>query len=306
MSLKYHIIFASLFLSLLLWTSLSLNLTYDIDYEVPINFNIQKPYAVSNVVPRFLSVKLKGYGWSHLRLYTSVKLEFNYDIDPKMGSRQIILTKDYLNERFDLSANLRVISIYPETLVVNLGTYTEKYVKLEPSAFVECREGYQVVGKPVLQPDSIKIGGANNLLQTIYSLPTAAAYFRNVNSNVSQTVKITDSLANIIWKSVDEVTMRINVELSASKQMNEIEIKVSNLPPDKEVLLIPQSLNIQVRGGVNQLSALDNSAVEASVDFPQLLSDTTGAVVPKFRLPEGIKVISIKPEKVQYIIKKKY
>lgn len=306
MNFRYHIIIASLFLSVLLWTSLNLNLTYDIDYEVPVKLNVSKPYAISNIVPRFLSVKLKGHGWSHLRLYTSSMLEFNYDIDPKKGNQHLILTQEYLNERFDLSGNLRVTSIYPETLIVNLGTYAEKYVKLQPEAIVECREGYQVVGRPMLEPDSIKIGGAFNLLQAINSLPTAVVHFQNVNSSITQTVKVTDSLSNILWKSQDEVLMKITVELSASKELNDIELKVSNLPPDKDVLLIPQNLSLQVRGGVNQLAGLDNSSIQASVEYAQLLSDTTGAVMPKFRLPEGIKIISTKPEKVQYIIKKKY
>jgi YbbR domain-containing protein len=305
MNFKYHILIASFILSFLLWLSLNLNLTYDLDYSVPIKINVNKPLAVANVIPLTLNVKVKGRGWSLIRLYTSLNLEFNYDIDSRKN-QHVILTNQYLGEKFDLSENLHVIYVDPETLVVNLDRYAEKYVKVEPYVIVDCKDGYQVVGKPVLEPDSIKIGGAIGLLRDINKLHTKKLYYKNINSNISETVKLTDSLSNIIWKSQDEVKMNINVELTAVKEFHEVEIKVSNTPADKEVMLIPQNAALQVKGGVKQLAELDNSKILASIDFIDLLKDTTGAVTPKYFLPEGIKIISSKPEKIQYIIKKKY
>lgn len=306
MSFKYHIFAASLILSVLLWLSLNFNLIYDLDYSVPIKINVNKPFAVADVIPLNLNVKFKGRGWSLMRLYTSLNLEFNYNIDAKKNSQYVILTNQYLNEKFDLSENLRVMSVDPETLIVNLDRYTEKYVKLEPLVYIECKEGYQVVGKPNLEPDSIKIGGAASLLSNINALFTRKLYFKNINSNINESIKLTDSLSNITWRSQDEVKMSINVELTAVKDFNDVEVQVINIPADKEVILIPQNVNLQLKGGVNQLSGLDNSKIVSSVDFAELLRDTTGAVLPKYFLPEGIKILSAKPEKIQYIIKKKY
>jgi YbbR domain-containing protein len=305
MNFKYHILTASFILSMLLWLSLNLNLTYDLDYSVPIRIGVDKPYAVANVIPLNLNVKLKGRGWSLIRLYTSSNLEFNYNIDSKRN-QQVILTNQYLSEKFDLSENFRVISVEPETLLVNLDRFAEKRVKVEPFVIIDCKEGYQVVGKPRLEPDSIEIGGAITLLREINTVYTKRLHYRNVNSNISETVKLSDSLSNITTRSREEVKMFINIELTAVKEFNEVEIKVTNTPSDKDVLLIPQNLSLQVKGGVRQLSELDNSKILASIDFADLLRDTTGAVTPKYILPEGIKIISSKPEKIQYIIKKRY
>lgn len=306
MEFRYHILAASFILSALLWISLNLNSSYDLDYSVPIKVNVSKPFAVANVIPLNLNVKFKGHGWSLLRLYTSLNLEFNYDIDARKINRYVIPTGEYLSERFDLSENLQVMSVDPETLIVNLDRYIEKFIKLVPLVYVECRDGYQVVGKPRLDPDTIRIGGAAGLLNNITTLFTKRLVFKSVNSNINETVKLTDSLSNIIWKSQDEVKMTVNVELTAVKEFHDVEIKVSNIPPDKDVMLIPQNANLQLRGGVRQLSELDNSKIVASLDFFELLVDTTGAVIPKYSLPEGIKIITSKPEKIQYIIKKKY
>lgn len=82
-------------------------------------------------------------------------------------------------------------------------------------------------------------------------------------------------------------------------------MKVPDLPPDREVLLIPQNITVQVKGGVQQLSETDNTKIIALVDFNTILNDSTGAVTPRFLLPKGMDVVSFKPDKIQYVIKKK-
>jgi hypothetical protein len=119
-------------------------------------------------------------------------------------------------------------------------------------------------------------------------------------------IRLGDTLSNIIWRSQDEVNLYVRVELTAEKEFQNIEIKIPDIPPDREVLLIPQMISVQLKGGVDQLSSLDNSKIIVSVDFKDLLADTSGSVKPKFTLPAGTVITSSRPEKVQYIIKNKF
>ena len=90
------------------------------------------------------------------------------------------------------------------------------------------------------------------------------------------------------------------------KEFTNIEIKVPETPEDKEVLLIPQSVSIQLKGGVNQLANIDVSKIIAKIDYRKILADSTGSLTPVFEIPPGCTVISVKPETIQYVIKKKY
>lgn len=302
---KYHIVIASLLLSVVLWVSLNLNQPYEIEKTIPIKINVSKPYAVSGNIPTNLEVKFKGVGWNLVRLFTSLNLEFNYDVTARNNEQYIILTKSYLENSLGSSQNVSIAAVYPETLYVKIENYEEKYVKLMPFISVECREGYQVVGKPVIEPDSIKIGGAVDVLRNLRFINTQKQVFTNVNASIIKNVNVSDSLSNLLWRSQSEVKLTINVELTAEKEFTNIELKVPNVHPDKEVLLIPQSVSIQLKGGVNQLSAVDVSKINAFIDFSSILADTTGALSPRFELPEGCVVTSVKPDKIQYVIKKK-
>ncbi|HEY3251505.1 MAG TPA: hypothetical protein VGK25_10350 [Ignavibacteria bacterium] len=303
---KYHIVITSLILSTILWVSLNLNQTYEIEKNIPVKINVNKPYAVSGNIPLNIEVKFRGVGWSLIRLFTSFNLEFNYDINAKRNEQTTIITKDYISNNFAIAENLMITKVFPETLFIKVDRYEEKYVKLQPRVYVECKEGYQVVGKPVIEPDSIKIGGSDELLSLLRFIPTWEERFSGVNSNIVKVIKISDTLSNIIWRSQNEVKFTANIELSAEKEISGIQISVKNVPEDKEVLLIPQSINIRVRGGVNQIASIDNTKIKANLGFGSILVDTTGSVSPEIILPEGCILSRVQPEKIQYIIKKKY
>ncbi|MBZ0203831.1 MAG: hypothetical protein K8I03_12505 [Ignavibacteria bacterium] len=285
--------------------SLNLNQTYEIEKTIPIKININKPFAVSGNIPLNLEAKFRGSGWNLLRLFTSLNLQFNYDLNTRKKDKFIILTKEYLENSLGLSDNMAIVSTYPETLFVNIESYEEKYVKLMPKILIECMEGYQVVGKPILIPDSLKIGGAIDLLRNINHLNSRSFFFDGVNAEIIRNIPVSDSLSNLLWMSQNEVKLIVNVELTAEKEFTDVNISVSNIPSDKDVLLIPQTIAVHLKGGVNQLSKVDNTKIIAKIDFEKILSDTTGSITPKFEVPEGCTVIAAKPESIQYVIKKK-
>ena len=72
------------------------------------------------------------------------------------------------------------------------------------------------------------------------------------------------------------------------------------------MLLIPQSVTVQLKGGVNQLAGIEPGKIKAHIDYRKILSDSTGSLTPVFDIPAGSTVISAKPETIQYVIKKKY
>ncbi|MCC6864636.1 MAG: hypothetical protein IT280_00595 [Ignavibacteria bacterium] len=303
---RYHIVFTSLFLSIILWLSLNFNQVYEIEKTVPVKININKPFAVSGNIPLKLDVKFRGIGWNLIRLFTSMNLEFNYSINARKKDQFIILTKEFLNNNLGLMQNLQITSVSPETLFVKIEAYEEKYVKVEPNLIINAMDGYQVVGKPIIEPDSIKIGGAIDILKVLDTLHTSPLIFDNVNAGITKNVKISDSLSNILWFSQNNFDLKVNIEPTADKEYSGLEIKVKQVPDDKEVLLIPQIITIQLKGGVNQLAGIDPGKIEAWIEYRSILADSTGSLKPNFSVPPGCSVISVKPETIQYVIKKKF
>jgi hypothetical protein len=279
---------------------------YEIDKTVPIKVSVAKPYSVSGNIPLYLDVKFRGVGWSLIRLFTSLNPEFNYSVIPRLNEQSVILTKQYLSDNLGLSQNLSITDVYPESLLVRVDNYEEKFVKLVPELRVDYKSGYQLVGKPILEPDSILVGGSPRVLGGLKQLRTQPVVMHNVSSNVTSLVYLSDSLSNIVWKPETAIKLNLNIELTAEKEFQGVPIRITGVPDDKEVLLIPENLTLQIKGGVNQLSSIDQTKIIAGLIYHDIFYDTTGSVMPRFILPDGTSIIFSKPEKVQYVIKKKY
>ncbi|MCX7878729.1 MAG: hypothetical protein N2510_08850 [Ignavibacteria bacterium] len=292
------------FISVILWLSLMLNQEYEIDTHLPVKVFVNKPLAVSGNIPSFIEVKLRGKGWDLMRVFTPFKLEYSYTLPDRKGEFSVN-TRDYLSSSLGLSQKLTITYVYPESITFRTENYEEKYVKLVPRVTINCFDGYQVVGNLKLEPDSIKVGGAVDILRRLDTLYTKQYTFNNIKAPVFRKIEISDTLGNIILKFLDAVTLYANVELTAEKEFNNITVSVLNIPPDKDVLLIPQVLTVQLKGGVNQLASLDNRSLIASIDYRDVMADTTGALKPNFKLPEGCVITKVSPESIQYVIKKR-
>ena len=105
--------------------------------------------------------------------------------------------------------------------------------------------------------------------------------------------------------SPPSINVRINVQPFAEKTIPGLTAQVQSVPPNREVILIPPKIDIVVRGDIEQLSELTLSDFEATIDFDAILADTSGYVSAKIDLPPGLQMVSRRPERHQYIVRKR-
>jgi hypothetical protein len=102
-----------------------------------------------------------------------------------------------------------------------------------------------------------------------------------------------------------DVRLRINVQPFAEKTFPGIRIAATGVPQGKEVIFIPSRIDLIVRGGIEQLARVGVTDFQATVDYHNLVEDSAGTVVPGITAPPDVKVISKKPERFQFIIRKR-
>ena len=64
------------------------------------------------------------------------------------------------------------------------------------------------------------------------------------------------------------------------KQFDNIAVDVIDIPSNKEVVLLPNKINFNVRGGIEILGKLKPDQFRAYVRYQSLVQDTTGSVTP--------------------------
>jgi YbbR domain-containing protein len=290
--------------SAFLWLYINLNLVYNISVSVPLEIKLSKTQALANDLPGAVDVSVKGKGWDLLGLMLSKNLSLNLELANYKKDSRINIAQS-MNDLLSLSSNVTILSVNPDFLEINFDNITSKMVKVKNSVSVFPKDGYLIIGSPKIMPDSVKLTGAISIIGKIKYLPTESMNINNVNSGFTRIVKIIDTLNNIVKIEPKTVTISYNIELSAEKNFEDLSVIISNIPQDKEVLLVPPKLKLYLRGGVDQLARINPDEIFAGIEYKQIENDSLGYVSPKITLPVDVSVVKYEPQKFQYIIKKK-
>lgn len=304
MNKNVGIVIVSFLFALILWLYLNLNQSFSLDLSIPVIINSSKTQALAEEIPNNIDVKIRGKGWDLLNILISQDLVYDLDIS-KMKKDSKIITEQFVNERLKLQTDITVVDINPDTIDINFDKVSEKKVPVRNNIVVNLRDGYRIIGDPALDPDSVSIKGASYLLNKIKYIPTVTKVFNNVNSDISGTITLKDTLQNLLKVEKSSVDFFIKVQLSAEKNYEDIEVKILNVPEDKEVLLIPPKITISIRGGVEELTRISAGEIIPNIEYNSIEVDTLGFVIPELVLPENTNLMKIEPQKLQYIIKKK-
>jgi YbbR domain-containing protein len=295
---------STLVFAVILWMYINLNLVYNISLSIPLDIKLSKVQAIASDLPNSVDVSIKGKGWDLLGVMLSKNLKINIDLTNSKKDTKVNIAQS-VNELLSLSSNVLILSVNPDVVDINFDNITSKMLKVKNQVNAVPKDGYIIVGTPKINPDSVKISGAISVIGKMKYLQTEKINILNVNSGFTRIVNILDTLNNIVRIEPKTVTVTYDIQLSAEKNYEDINVIISNVPQDKEVLLIPPKLNIYLKGGVEQLAKINSEDIFAGIEFKQIENDSLGYVSPKISLPEDVSAVKYEPQRFQYIIKKK-
>ncbi|KAA0210299.1 MAG: hypothetical protein OZ913_02835 [Ignavibacteriaceae bacterium] len=304
MKKNIHIYSVALIIAVILWLYLSLNSSFNYSIEVPLRLQMSDEQSTGNNVPDTLTIALNGNGWDLLSVVLNPDLEYRYDISNFKRDAKIV-TMQQANERIGIPFSIRINSIDPDTVYVSYGNVSSKYVPVINNIEIEPRIGYDIVGRPSISPDSVKVSGPAAEIRKINSVQTESKLISDVNSDLLVNAKLENKFSASVKLETTDVSISYQIELSAEKTFNDLTIKIDNLPPENEVLLIPPTISVTLRGGVDELSGIDASEINVHLSFEEIYADTLGFVIPKIDTPPNIELLGIVPDRFQYIIKNK-
>jgi hypothetical protein len=102
----------------------------------------------------------------------------------------------------------------------------------------------------------------------------------------------------------DVVSVMLDVQRIVDKNFEELHVDVIDIPGDRDVVLIPNKVNIGIRGGIDILGRISHEDIRVFVNYRDVVLDTLGGISPIVRLPENTQLLFVKPENLRYVIKK--
>ncbi len=304
-SKKYHIVLASILFAILTWLSVNMLHNYVVIRHLPIVVEDLKPgKTLKHHIPRYVTIRFSGNGWLIAGLYVTPGLKYFIDASALSSNNFIVTSKDLL-EHVKLPFAVQPIDVKPETLMLALDDYIEKRVPVVSNFVISYPDGYGPVGTVHMTPDSVTIGGAKETIEKLHVWHTAYERFVDLKTSIDKTIPLEEPESFSLTVLQKTIRAQINVQPFAERVFSGIPINASTTPPSYEVIFIPSKMDVIVRGGIDQLEKLSNTDFTAIVNYETLIHDSSGIIIPKLSGPTEVNIISSKPEKFQFVIRKR-
>ena len=302
MKKKIPIIAVAIIFSIILWGTISLSEEYYSDVEIPLKItDFPKDYTISSEIPERMTIKLKGFGWKLFSLNVGQDVSYNISVKGDSGFINIKLI-DYLTDNRWVISELEVIDIIPGSLSFLVERRTEKKVPIVANLNLDFKAGYGLATDIELKPDSVLVNGPISVINSLTELRTKEIVLSSLDKKTIENTGFIDLPGSIY--GTDFATVTLDIQRIVDKQFDEIIVEVLDVPPDRDVVLLPNKVSFGVRGGIDILGKLDKGQFEAFVFYRHVVLDTLGNVNPQVRLPENTNLIYLKPERLRYVIKK--
>lgn len=300
MNKKFYLII-SIFFSITIWISIALSDYYYSSYILPLSvIDLPENYIPSSKLPEFVTVKIKAEGWKLIPLEFGAQKSFFISAkNDSVSFTENLLTSVELNPWYNNKMN--ILEVTPKNLTVNLFPKVEKRIKVKAVLDLEFKRGFGLASELIIKPDSVTIKGPASEINLIKEIETLPIQFKNLDKSIDVIAEI-KSLKGF-ETNVNNVKISLDVQRIIENTISDIQITVDNLPPNIEVVLIPKTVNIILRGGIEYFSKYNKNDILAKIDYKDIVSDTLGYLKPEIHIPKHFSLISVRPDIIKYIIK---
>ncbi len=298
------IIIASVIFAIGLWLTVNLGSDYTTTKDIPIVIqNLDRSVAFSKPPPEHIRARLRGEGWKLLGMKLGGDTKYVIDLQNERSTVSIRTTAE-LAERLRIPSDIEVSELSPSEFVLELEQITEKRLPIEPVLEVTYRNGFNRVGSVSTNPDSVNVRGAGSVLANLQSWKTKPLELHDIREPVRKSVRLSDSLAKIVELDQQTTELSFDVQPIAEKTISGMQVEVEGVPANREVVIIPPRIDFIIRGGINQLAAIEDDDFTARVHYRDLLADTSGIVAARIEGPDDVRIVQRSPEQLQYVIRR--
>jgi hypothetical protein len=299
---KIPLIIISIAFSVIIWGTISLSEEYYANVNVPLRVvGFPKGFTIGNEIPDNITIKLRGIGWKLFAVNIGKDVAYNISVNGDSGIIQIKLMDHLTDNRWMLS-ELDIIDIIPNSLLLSIERRIKKKLPIVADLSLDFKAGYGLAKQVVLEPDSIVIDGPHSVVNSLTEIKTKEIKLSSLD-------KLTIKNIDFIYLpgtsfGTKFVSVNLDIQRIVDKQFDDIDVEVLDVPPDRDVILLPSKISCNVRGGIEILGKLEINQFRAFVYYRDVVLDTLGNVIPNIEHPDNTTLKYIKPERLRYIIKK--
>ncbi len=309
---KLYVFLSCLCLTIFFWLLNALGNNYTTSIKLEVEYkNNPKNYVIINDLPSQLDINISGLGFDLLGYKLQLKrpplridLSGIKDLDKNNNSViDFSVYKPFISKQ--LGSQIVVNEIQPEKIDVRLDKQTSKLVVIEPILNLNFAKQYQLDGEIKVKPAVVNVVGPKSVLDTLSKVYTEIISYNKIDQTATHEVALNKKhKEQRLTFDLDKVIVFIPVEKFTESTIT-IPINYINVPDSIELKAIPHEVKLKFMVPLSKISNLTPSKFNINVDYNNVNDKYGKLKVSLTKYPDYLKSITIKPAKVEYILKKK-
>lgn len=292
------------------WFLNALSKTYTVDMSVPVRYiNLPNNKTLSNQLPSQFELKIKAHGFTILRCQLSfllMPLDFNVNdmTNDRMMERRksnfAFPTRQFLSElSYQLSNELDILSMNPDTLYFRFDHLGQKLVKVKPVIKVNLKKQFQISGEIETNPDSVTINGPQSILDTLQFAYTEIQKFNAVDQPIQAEALIQKQKESFI--EPQKVAINIPIEEYTEAQLS-VPVMIANLPSGMNIKLFPAKVKVAFQVGLSRFQEMHPEDFKLFVNYSEIKAGKQRLKIIRESSPTFLYDLKITPEEIEYLI----
>ncbi|SHI97744.1 hypothetical protein SAMN04488096_106172 [Mesonia phycicola] len=302
---NFKAFFFFLFFSIVIWVLVQFGKNYKQEVAIEVNYiHIPKDKIVKKKNDKF-SVRLNDNGFniawfSFLTPSVEVSLE-----DLEVKGSELIYTlqdhKDTLQEQLDIDLN--EVVFLKDTLVVPFSQKKVKKLPIKSNIKITYAAGYSSNEKMVLKPDSVKVSGSPEIIDSLKFVATKELILKDVQKKLEGKVGLdTKGFDNVtLYSSTTNYSIKVE---KFTEGRAEVPIEIINAPKNINLSIFPKKIVVIYVVSLKNYSSIVKSNFKVVCDFKDLKEDQNFLIPKLIKKPDNITSTRLNINKVQFVIKK--
>lgn len=295
------------------WFLNALNKEYTVDLSFPVKYtNLPKNKILANSPPDHFTLKVNSYGFTILRHKLSMAfspLVFNVNdftgrrMESSESSKFRIGTRQFINRiSAQVSNELRIIEIQPDSLYFEFDKIVHRKIKVEPNITYTLKQQYYLNGNITTDPDSVLVSGAESVLDTLQYVLTQKQHYKELEKNTQRNVQL-EGYENL---TIEPKRVILKIPLEEYTEKNLIApVHVTDAPANVNIKLFPDKVKVSFLVALSHFSDITEADFKLTVPYSDVVEKKEMLKINLDTKPQNILSVSVVPEQVEYLIEEK-
>ncbi|NJW51457.1 CdaR family protein [Salinimicrobium oceani] len=295
-----------LLFAIVIWVFVQFSKQYNEILQIPVVYiNVPPDKLLKEDNPTTVELRMQenGFRIAWFSLFPPT-LEINVTNADEENGRLVYLFDEHRAEILNqLNIDFEDSNFIREGVVIGFEQKQEKKLPVIPRIDIEFAAGYSAIEDLRFTPDSVRVSGPDNILDTLAALYTTAVSLTKVKNDISGTVQLdTSQLPNVSFYQ-NKIKYSLDVEKFTEGKV-QVPIELTNVPAGLNVVIFPKETVLFFQVNLKDFSKVTASDFRVVANFKSVKENQDFIIPEVVQKPEFTSNIRLNEKRIQFIIKK--